>query len=49
MKAGNYWRWLKTKLAAKGIQPVSDTRELKLVAPTVGARWTKTNISMQCV
>ena len=37
MKAGNYWRWLKTKLAAKGIQPVSDTRELKLVAPMAEA------------
>ena len=37
VKAGNYWRWMKTKLAAKGIQPVSDTHELKLVAP----RWQK--------
>ena len=33
VKAGNYWRWLKKKLAAQGIQPVSDTHEFKLVGP----------------
>ena len=33
VKAGNYWRWLKKKLAAQGVQPVSDTHEIKLVGP----------------
>ena len=33
VKAGNYWRWLKKKLAAQGVQPVSDTHEFKLVGP----------------
>lgn len=33
VKAGNYWRWLKKKLAAQGIQPVSDTHKFKLVGP----------------
>ena len=33
VKAGNYWRWLKKKLALKGIQPVSDTHEFKLRGP----------------
>jgi len=31
-KAGNYWRWLKRKLAAQGIQFVSGTHKLKIVA-----------------
>lgn len=31
-KAGNYWRWLKRKLAAQGIQFVSATHKLKIVA-----------------
>ena len=39
VKAGNYWRWLKTKLAAMGIQPVSDTHEMKLVAPDGRSVW----------
>ena len=30
VKAGNYWRWLKKKLSATGIQLVSDTHDFKL-------------------
>jgi cell filamentation protein len=33
VKAGNYWRWLKKKLATAGIQLVSDTHEFKFMAP----------------
>lgn len=33
VKAGNYWRWLKKKLAAQGIQPVSTTHDFKFEAP----------------
>ena len=33
VKAGNYWRWLKKKLAADGIQLVSDTHDFKFEAP----------------
>ena len=33
MKAGNYWRWLKKKLASLGIQPVSATHDFKFQAP----------------
>ena len=33
VKAGNYWRWLKKKLNADGIQLVSDTHEFKFQAP----------------
>lgn len=33
VKAGNYWRWLKKKLAAAGIQLVSVTHEFKFTAP----------------
>ena len=32
-KAGNYWRWLKKKLAATGIQLVSGTHDFKFEAP----------------
>lgn len=32
-KAGNYWRWLKRKLAALGVQLVSDTHGFKFEAP----------------
>lgn len=32
VKAGNYWRWLKRKLKQEGIQFVSDTHRLKIVA-----------------
>lgn len=33
VKAGNYWRWLKKKLAAQGIQLVSDAHDFKFEAP----------------
>ena len=33
VKAGNYWRWLKKKLATAGIQLVSATHEFKFGAP----------------
>ena len=33
VKAGNYWRWLKKKLNADGIQLVSVTHEFKFQAP----------------
>jgi len=33
VKAGNYWRWLKKKLAGQGIQLVSDAHDFKLEAP----------------
>lgn len=32
VKAGNYWRWLKRKMAKEGIQFVSDTHKLKIIA-----------------
>ena len=32
-KAGNYWRWLKKKLTAQGVQLVSDTHDFKFEAP----------------
>ena len=33
VKAGNYWRWLKKKLKADGVQLVSDTHDFKFEAP----------------
>ena len=33
VKAGNYWRWLKRKLVAQGIEPVSATHDFKFEAP----------------
>lgn len=33
VKAGNYWRWLKKKLAVQGIQLVSDAHDFKFEAP----------------
>jgi len=33
IKAGNYWRWLKKKLATNGIQLVSGTHDFKFEAP----------------
>ena len=32
-KAGNYWRWLKKKLTADGVQLVSVTHDFKFMAP----------------
>ena len=31
-KAGNYWRWLKRKLKQEGVQFVSGTHKLKIIA-----------------
>lgn len=31
-KAGNYWRWLKRKLKQEGVQFMSGTHKLKIVA-----------------
>ena len=33
VRAGNYWRWLKKKLKADGVQLVSDTHDFKFEAP----------------
>ena len=33
VKAGNYWRWLKKKLVADGVQLVSVTHDFKFQAP----------------
>lgn len=33
VKAGNYWRWLKKKLASTGIEVVSGTHDFKFEAP----------------
>ena len=33
VKAGNYWRWLKKKLTADGVQLVSVTHDFKFKAP----------------
>ena len=33
VKAGNYWRWLKKKLDAEGVQLVSVTHDYKFLAP----------------
>ena len=33
VKAGNYWRWLKKKLTADGVQLVSNTHDFKFKAP----------------
>ena len=32
VKAGNYWRWLKKKLASLGVQPVSVTHDFKCLS-----------------
>ena len=32
VKAGNYWRWLKKKLASQEFQPVSATHDFKFQA-----------------
>ncbi len=33
VKAGNYWRWLKKKLAADGLQLVSGAHDFRFEAP----------------
>ena len=37
VKAGNYWRWLKKKFSADGIQLVSVTHDFKFEDPDGGA------------
>ena len=48
VKAGNYWRWLKRKLNADGIQLVSVTHEFKFEAPD-GKRRTADALDNSCV
>ena len=48
VKAGNYWRWLKKNLLAKGIQLVSVTHEFKFEAPD-GKKRTADAIDNECV
>ncbi|MGX8712480.1 MAG: protein adenylyltransferase Fic [bacterium] len=47
-KAGNYWRWLKKKLTADGIQLVSVTHEFKFQAPD-GKQRTADALDAECV
>lgn len=47
-KAGNYWRWLKKKLAADGIQLVSVTHEFKFETPD-GKQRTADALDADCV
>lgn len=48
VKAGNYWRWLKRKLANDGIELVSVTHEFKIQAPD-GKKRTADAIDNNCV
>ena len=48
VKAGNYWRWLKKKLTADGIQLVSLTHEFKFEAPD-GKKRAADAIDNECV
>ncbi|MBR2249981.1 MAG: Fic family protein [Prevotella sp.] len=48
VKAGNYWRWLKRKLANDGIELVSVTHEFKFQAPD-GKKRTADAIDNNCV
>lgn len=47
-KAGNYWRWLKKKLTADGIQLVSVTHDFKFQAPD-GKQRTADALDAECV
>ena len=47
-KAGNYWRWLKKKLANEGIQLVSVTHDFKFQAPD-GKQRTADALDADCV
>ena len=47
-KAGNYWRWLKKKLATEGIQLVSVTHDFKFLAPD-GKRRAADALDTECV
>jgi len=48
VKAGNYWRWLKKKLTADGVQLVSATHEFKFQAPD-GKQRTADALDAECV
>ena len=48
VKAGNYWRWLKKKLNAEGVQLVSVTHEFKFEAPD-GKKRAADALDDQCV
>jgi len=48
VKAGNYWRWLKKKLLAAGIQLVSVTHDFKFQAPD-GKQRTADALDAECV
>ena len=47
-KAGNYWRWLKKKLTAEGVQLVSVTHDFKFQAPD-GKQRTADALDAECV
>ena len=47
-KAGNYWRWLKKKLATDGIQLVSVTHDFKFMAPD-GKQRASDALDAECV
>ena len=48
VKAGNYWRWLKRKLAAEGVQLVSVTHDFKFEAPD-GKQRASDALDTECV
>ena len=48
VKAGNYWRWLKKKLTADGVQLVSVTHGFKFEAPD-GKKRTADALDNECV
>ncbi|MBR6975142.1 MAG: Fic family protein [Bacteroidaceae bacterium] len=48
VKAGNYWRWLKKKLKANGVQLVSITHEFKFEAPD-GKQRVADTLDAECV
>ena len=47
-KAGNYWRWLKKKLTADGVQLVSVTHDFKFMSPD-GKQRNADALDAQCV
>ena len=48
VKAGNYWRWLKKKLATDGVQLVSVTHDFKFQAPDGKQRYADA-LDAECV
>lgn len=47
-KAGNYWRWLKKKLASNGVQLVSMSHDFKFMAPD-GKQRTADALDAECL